>query len=155
MDGYSEFREYLEKFDQELGEADLQLTGVLIGQTALWEYAEQQDEEITKRETEDIDIYAPNVEEVFEVADLYNEAPQHAGIRVDLDRSEDGKVDLMWNHEMSEEFVSYLDEENEKIQYLDNIDLYMLPKDTYKRSKKNAGRSKDKEDLEELEKLMA
>lgn len=154
MDSYSEARQYLEEFDERLGEEDLELEGVLIGQVALWEYAERAEEDIEGRETDDIDIYAPEVMDVFDIAELYDEVPQQTGTRLSIDNCPQTYMDLIWDHPMAEDFVEVMQsEEAEMVEDLDNIDLYLPPEDLYIESKKNAGREKDYGDIEKMRDL--
>lgn len=155
MDSYSEAYEHLEEFDEALGEQDLELEGVLIGQVALWEYAEREGVDIEGRDTDDVDIYAPDVMQVFDIAELYDEVPQQTGTRLEVDNSPRTYMDLIWDHPMAEEFVEIMGSEDaEKVKGLENIDLYLPPTETYIESKERAGREKDHSDIEKLHEIL-
>lgn len=155
MDSYSEAREYLEEFDRNLGQNGLELDGVLIGQAALWEYAERAGVDIEGRETEDIDIYVPDVLQAFDIADLYDEVPQQTGTRLNIDRMPDTYMDLIWDHPMADKYVEVMESEDaEKVEGLENINLYLLPEEDYIESKRNAGREKDFMDIEKMQEVM-
>lgn len=156
MDDYSEAMEYLQEFDEKLGEEGLELEGVLIGQAALWEYAERYDAEIEGRETDDVDIYVPDVMQAFDIAEMYDEVPQQTGTRLEIDSHPQTYMDLIWDHPMAEDFVEVIEsEDSEMVEGLENIDLYVLPEEVYIESKRNAGREKDDEDIAKLEQMMA
>lgn len=155
MDSYKQARQYLEDFDDKLGEEDLELEGVLIGQVALWEYADRAGVEVEGRETDDIDIYVPDVMQAFDIAELYDEAPQQTGTRLSVGRHPQTYMDLIWDHPMADNFVETMEsEDTQKVEGLENIDLYLLPEEDYIESKKNAGREKDFSDIEKMREIM-
>lgn len=155
MDSYSEAREYLEELDQKLGDEGLALDGVLIGQAALWEYAERAGVEIEGRETEDIDIYVPDVLQAFDIAELYDEVPQQTGTRLNIDRAPNTYIDLIWDHPMADTYAEIIESgDAEKVEGLENINLYLMSEEEYIESKRNAGREKDSIDIEKMQKVM-
>lgn len=156
MDSYSEARHYLEEFDDNLGQEGLELEGVLIGQVALWEYADRAGVDIEGRETDDIDIYVPDVLQAFDIAELYDEVPQQTGTRLNIDRVPDTYMDLIWDHPMADTYIEAMESgEAEKVEGLDNIDLYILPEEDYIESKTQAGREKDFSDIDKMQNVMA